>query len=377
MEALVDQTALVHHYVVDGCTKEWAPDKVGELVGWVISGGGQADCDFGGVGTWAPGADPMFNAPGVAGIPFGGPRLGYTFHGFFLQMHYDNVWGVEGAIDKSGIRVHYVTTPREHGLGWIAAAELSFYSPAVNIPPKEERFHVTRVCTVTGLEEPAHISAIWYHAHLIGKEFSTELYRHGQKSVLWRETSWHFDDQALPSLEAAGLTVYNGDQFVASCVYNSSTRDSNTYLNLETTDEMCWAQLQYYPHVGKGAACNGVVFAGALEPGEDVSKVYARHAPENYVPENVLGLNSEAPASEEPWSWRGASELARWAEQAKTEEPKKKSKKKKKKKKKEKKLSKKAIKKLCKKATNKKKCKKDDAKTHCKWAKKKKSCLVA
>ena len=273
MEALVDQTTLVHHYVVDGCTKEWAPDKVGELVGWVISGGGQADCDFGGVGTWAPGADPMFNAPGVAGIPFGGPRLGYTFHGFFLQMHYDNVWGVEGAIDKSGIRVHYVTTPREHGLGWIAAAELSYYSPAVMIPPKEERFHVTRVCTVTGLEEPAHISAIWYHAHLIGKEFSTELYRHGQKSVLWRETSWHFDDQALPSLEAAGLTVYNGDQFVASCVYNSSTRDSNTYLNLETTDEMCWAQLQYYPHVGKGAACNGVVFAGALEPGEDVSKV--------------------------------------------------------------------------------------------------------
>ena len=102
-------------------------------------------------------------------------------------------------------------------------------------------------------------------------------------------------------------------------------------------------------------------------------QVYARHAPENYVPEKVLGLNSEAPASKEPWSWRGASELARWAEQAKTEEPKKKSKKKKKKKK----LSKKAIKKLCKKAKNKKKCKKDDAKTHCKWAKKKKSCLVA
>lgn len=311
IEAIVDKRFLLHHYVVDACTKRWPEDKRGEKVGYKSHGGDLADCDIH-VGLWAPGADPMFEAPGVAGIPFGGD-VGYTFRGFFLQMHYDNPGGVTGEVDRSGIRVHYVTAPRQqHGLGWISAAELNNLPNRIAaIPPKQERYHISRVCTVTGLEEPASISAIWFHGHQLVREFQTELYRRGQRSVLWKETSWHFGDQFHYTLEAANLKVYNGDVFVSSCVYNSTERDTTTNIYFATTDEMCFSHLQYYPHAGKGAQCDGqydhrIVFHGPLEKDEDLRDVYTRHAPKDYVAESLLGFKSQAP-EDEAWSWDTAT----------------------------------------------------------------------
>lgn len=387
IEALVDRVDLVHHYILDGCPSRWDEGKLGEVVEE-----NQLTCDWW-VGGWAPGREPMMRAPADAALAFGAGAT--PLKGFRFQLHYDNPYGVRGAVDTSGIRLHYTTTPRAHALESFNVFELSF-APYVEVPEKRTRHFVAQVCQVRGLSDPIKVVEVSFHAHLLGREMYLELYRNGTRSDVLSENSWHFDDQYVFNMEARDLELYNGDVLVSACVYNSMERHSPTLMSIETTDEMCWSTMNYYP-AQSSFKCHSNMFQGDFEEGEPAAEVLERHTPafiSSLDEGSWMGQASEAPSQPARPAWSSivketeaivegsdadgiedSEELT--ADLGKVKKSKKKSKSKESKKKKKtskkgkKKLSAKKVKKLCGGASSKRKCKKGDAKKNCKFSKKK------
>jgi len=115
------------------------------------------------------------------------------------------------------------------------------------------------------------VTAVWYHAHLLGREMYTTLIRDGdgngdgdgeedQVVVTPRQASpvvkdlqsrdfWMFDNQETIPLEFDGIVendttmrgteVRPGDKIQATCVFDATHRDEATSFYLSTYDEMC------------------------------------------------------------------------------------------------------------------------------------------
>jgi len=306
IEGLID-TSLVHHYILDGCRNKWPAELVGKSHGTYGQGRPktEAECvDF--FGAWAPGRSPMLRAPGDAGIPFGPlgraqgnhndgrlPGGGMSMFGFNLQMHYDNPYGVEGMLDKSGLRVYYTTSPREFDMQLFTPLSLSS-DRGRQLPAQRERHYITQICEIRGLTEPVKIIDVSFHAHLLGREMYLELYRNGKMQPVFSESTWHFDDQYVYNIEAREQKLYNGDVLSTTCVYDSRERTETTVIGTETTDEMCWSILYTMPYADSIFCRSIEMVDGELEQGESAHTIVEKAG----YAATSLGKGSEAPLEE-------------------------------------------------------------------------------
>jgi len=127
----------------------------------------------------------------------------------------------------------------------------------------EEGSYVRRLCPATcglcdGESNPFNpdayrMTAIQYHAHLLGREMYTTLIRGGgaddeeepETMDLQSREFWIFDNQETIPFEfendaiQRGTEVRPGDKLQATCVYDSSYRTEPTNFYLSTYDEMC------------------------------------------------------------------------------------------------------------------------------------------
>ena len=293
IEALVGGP-LVHHYILNGCERAWDAWRVGNPAGRRMAG-----CNWW-FGGWAPGRDTMVKNPAKAAYIFGGPDSGARqLQGFILEMHYDNPGGVEGFIDRSGIRVHYTTTPRKHGVAPFKVFEISS-QPSVQIPAGLARSYIGQVCTISGSTEPVRVVEAGFHAHLLGCEMTLELYRGGKRTAILSENKWHFDDQYIENIEARDLKLYNGDVLVAACVFDSRERTSPTPFFIQTTDEMCWSTISYYPEQYSLSCRQARIFQGILGAEESIHNLLEDHAPAGYDIDSFGGRGEASVAPEQP-----------------------------------------------------------------------------
>ena len=268
LEAIIDESRHVHHYILNGCKEPWAAARDDYSPGMAREVGFGVGCrwQFGG---WAPGKNPFYEPPKTASRDMSG------LTGFSMQVHYDNPDEVAGVVDASGFRVHYATEPREHVLGSIRGLRLSV-DFGMLIPPKRKRWFLTRTCYVSGVEEDTIIQGVGFHAHLLGREMYSELWRDGKQVDLQSEESWYFDDQYDKDISSRGLRLKNGDMLQSTCVYDSSERDKDTYFGPETSDEMCWVTLVYLPYQ-RSIACDGASWNGVLRDGDDPRLIPLTH----------------------------------------------------------------------------------------------------
>jgi len=193
-------------------------------------------------------------------------------------VHYTNYDNDRGAIDRSTVRLLYTTQPRLNNIGSLVIERISYdRSGKWAIPPNKKRWFVTRSCTVTGLGAGNSVSLYQtsFHGHLLGNEMYMDMWKQGQmdrKVLLSHEHYWHFDDQTVTNQQARKLTIEDGDTFVGSCVYNSVGRKDPTDMGIETTDEMCWMSVNYFP--AADVHCKtGETWSGELKDGEDFTDI--------------------------------------------------------------------------------------------------------
>jgi hypothetical protein len=204
-----------------------------------------APCDMGSASTtwrpvygWAPGVG-TFELPPEAGFPEDA-----TTH-FVVQVHYSNPTNLQNQVDGTGFDVCTTATLRPNDADIMAFGTTSFTIPPLSV--------YTRTCTVQVpyYGQTTHLFAALPHMHLLGASISSSaLPADGGPSVdLGTVSHWSFGSQAwLPVADV--LNPY--DTVTTTCSWDNTTSSSVSF-GENTTNEMCFSFVMYYPAITSSA----------------------------------------------------------------------------------------------------------------------------
>ncbi|XP_030626622.1 DBH-like monooxygenase protein 2 homolog [Chanos chanos] len=200
------------------------------------------------IAAWGVGGG-AFEFPEVAGVPIGGDGRVQMYR---LEMHYNNPSKLKGRVDNSGLRFFYTSELRQHDAG-VFTTGLTV-SPVYAIPPTASRFHTFGLCDTSLIkqilpdsDQDLHVFASFLHTHLAGRKVRVGHFRDGKQiDFLTYDENYDFEYQQVINLGKT-KTIKQGDQVLVECTYNTQDRNAITWGGFETTDEMCFAFLYYYP----------------------------------------------------------------------------------------------------------------------------------
>ncbi|KAL5011591.1 hypothetical protein ScPMuIL_010142 [Solemya velum] len=190
-----------------------------------------------------------YELPGHVGFSIGKPSDPQLF---MIQIHYNNPDMKEGVLDSSGVRIYYTPTLRENEAGVLLTGMMS--NPRnIIIPPNYKNFlymgHCHPDCLEKGIpdgHDSINVVAVTHHTHLLGRRAVTRHIRNGTElPPLAVEARLNFEYQGKLFVEK--VTVKKGDVIRVECEFDSTGRTSNTHGGYSTKDEMCLAQIIYYP----------------------------------------------------------------------------------------------------------------------------------
>jgi len=270
-KVLLDNAKYVHHFILMAC-KDPLPV--------LVDGGPMVPSEMceQRIAGWIPGRDYFMLAPDTAGLSFGGVS-GSNIQGFQLQVHYHNHNRDMFKTDSSGFRLFYTTKPRPMRLGQFHGVKVEW--DVLNaIPPGRDRFFVTEGCRLVGMDAPATLVSVVYHAHMIATEMYTTLYReNGEKIAIHGDAHWNFNDQYSKDLQPLNVTVFNGDFVQSSCVFDSTSKDSRTTFGIGSENEMCFAVYWVMPQQPKMRCISPGYWEGDLEASDDAHAIREEHPP--------------------------------------------------------------------------------------------------
>ncbi|ESO86676.1 hypothetical protein LOTGIDRAFT_128636, partial [Lottia gigantea] len=179
--------------------------------------------------AWAKNAPPTV-LPKDVGFRVGG---GSTIRNIVLQIHYAHSSPYP---DQSGIRV-YVTRQKYK---YVAGIFLMM-SYSITIPPHKSVVHADVSCKYNGKTE-IHPFAYRTHAHelgtvITGYQYNKTYYMIGKGNPQWPQAFYPVTEK---------ITVKPGDNMLARCTYNSTQRDTPTYIGPTGKDEMCNFYTMFY-----------------------------------------------------------------------------------------------------------------------------------
>ncbi|WP_394828400.1 hypothetical protein [Pendulispora albinea] len=185
--------------------------------------------------AWAPGGQNLV-LPEETGFPQEG-----TTH-YVVQIHYNNVAGLEAETDASGFDV--CTTDK---LRPSDADVMAFGATNFTLPPRS-RYDMT--CKVTVPPFFGQVRAIYGmpHMHKLGTTLVNTLHPAGAgaKPVdLGTQSAWDFNNQPWYPIDA---TLRAGDVIKTRCAWINPTQSPVTF-GENTEDEMCYAFTVYYPKI--------------------------------------------------------------------------------------------------------------------------------
>ncbi len=189
--------------------------------------------------AWGPGTPPHV-LPDAAGFPL---EAGEEAH-FVLQLHYNNLQGLVGETDQSGIDLCTTTTLREHDADIMAFGGTGFQ----NLAPMATS---TLACTsnvpaALGAYFPISVFQSWPHMHTLGASLYGAVERGNQTEVLVDVPDYDFEYQITYPNDAVQIDV--GDDIVTRCTWDNTTA-SPVGFGEGTNDEMCFNFVSYYPRI--------------------------------------------------------------------------------------------------------------------------------
>lgn len=197
-----------------------------------------SDAQF--VAGWAPGGE-NYVLPDDVALELGGPD---TY--FILNMHYNNSAHHADAIDKSGLAMCTIDTPREQtaGMLWLGTVNIA-------IPPKAVDYSVSGDCpswASSYLTQPVYALTSFPHMHKLGKSFRTDIMRGGENGpieTLIDVPAFDFQTQ-LHYMHEPAVEIRPGDALRTTCTYDNPS-DQTVYVGEQTEDEMCFNFVTVYP----------------------------------------------------------------------------------------------------------------------------------
>lgn len=223
----VDNKAIVHHVLLFQSENSYSPEPQ-PCEGTMVNSANKL------VYGWAPGGSSLELPPDV-GMPMQG-----TTH-YMVQVHYNNLAGLEGQVDSSGFDLCTTDTPRPQ-----EADVLAFGTVAFEIPPHGS-LDTTCDFAVAPETPKLNVLAAFPHMHKLGRSIRTEVLAGGTGAPvdLGTQDPWDFNNQPWMPIKA---TISPGDVVRTRCVYENDT-DTKVKFGENTGDEMCFSFTMYYPRL--------------------------------------------------------------------------------------------------------------------------------
>ncbi len=222
----IDNEAILHHLLFMQAPKSVSPDP--------------APCDVTAsdwklLYAWGPGT-PAYVLPEEAGFPLAAGETGH----FVLQVHYNNLKGLAGQVDQTGMDLCTTTALRPHDADIMAFGGMQF-----TLPPNaaSELTCETTVPVIPGL--PLTVFQAWPHMHTKGASLTTAIDHGGSTEVLADVPNYDFDYQV--TYPATGK-LNAGDVVRTRCGWQNDTGKSVPF-GENTANEMCFNFVTYYPRV--------------------------------------------------------------------------------------------------------------------------------
>lgn len=223
----VDNTKIVHHllvYRVDETEKiSPVPKPCAQVVkqGWKL------------YYAWGPGTPPAV-LPAEAGYRMPG---GKSTH-YIVNVHYSNLTMRDGETDATAIEL-CTEPPRAHDADVMAVGSTKFTLPAHG----EKTIECSSHMSIIPATDPFTVFQTWPHMHLLGTHMSSEIvHNDGTKTPIIDKPYDFYNQVTYPTR----LTLEKSDKIITRCSWNNTTDGSVGY-GEDTSDEMCFNFLSFYP----------------------------------------------------------------------------------------------------------------------------------
>ncbi|KAL3870626.1 hypothetical protein ACJMK2_038674 [Sinanodonta woodiana] len=238
-KVILDNVNVMHHIIVYGCPQAGDSNiPLNQPYDCEMSpGGGCTDI----IGLWAVGVS------GECHHESSGFRIGV--HGYkraAFEFHWNNPALINGTTDSSGMTFYYTPKLRPNDAGVLMIGQRYLY-----IPPGETA--VTAIgtcpgeCTREMMTGSINITIAVNHMHYLGIQQRIELIRNGSKvrDVTFDE-KYSYDSPVIYRYDSP-IEVRPGDELKTTCVFRSTSRYKTTTFGEDTSKEMCFGFLTFYP----------------------------------------------------------------------------------------------------------------------------------
>jgi dopamine beta-monooxygenase len=167
----------------------------------------------------------------------------------WLEIHYSNPSNSPGQIDSSGFQIDFTSNLRTHNMGTLI---LGTPESDLAIPANTPSTVFSNTCSSRCINKlPADGINIVYtllHGHLLMNKMRMEIkFSNGTTdSTTFRSDKYNFHNQYIKIVDPP-IKVLPGSTITTVCDYDSLGVNKPTKGGKESTDEMCYAFVAYYP----------------------------------------------------------------------------------------------------------------------------------
>ncbi|HEU4410495.1 MAG TPA: peptidylglycine alpha-amidating monooxygenase [Polyangiaceae bacterium] len=184
---------------------------------------------------WGPGGLPL-ELPPEAGFPIeaGAPAR------FVVQAHYSNLKREAGHRDRTAINLCSTTELRPNDADVVAFGGVSFRLAA----GKRVKLDCSAPASILGAG-PVRALRAWPHMHTLGESFVGQVLHPDQSTTpLGAVLDYDFEHQLSYAVDA---TIGAGDVVKSSCTWDNTLGATDVLFGEETSREMCFNFITYYP----------------------------------------------------------------------------------------------------------------------------------
>ncbi|KAJ3216242.1 hypothetical protein HDU67_009752 [Dinochytrium kinnereticum] len=238
------ESKYIHHMIVYGCSAPpVAPAADGDVYDCGKMDAACGEFTF----SWVPGSSGS-SYPDTAGIPIG---VGENANRYFsLQVHYNNPEQDAGVVDRSGIKVWYTKTLRKYDVGVLTLGSISISIPPNSLEPTVLKPNLCPSTCTSKFPGPITLLSSGIHMHNLGLNQTTQRFRDGKElSPLITRRFYDFNYQGQTAIaNPEATTLLPRDSLLTTCAYRPTPNSASpTTFGEETTNEMCFNFIQYYP----------------------------------------------------------------------------------------------------------------------------------
>lgn len=249
-EPIVDKAEYVHHIVIFSCNRDVPITNSPYVCPAFVNECPKIHFE------WAPGSG-IYSLPSEVGILWGVAEN----RKIIVQIHYNNPEAkVTNALDSSYVNVYFTTKLRRFDAATsINGVQENF----INIPARTAGFQISDECgsaCTSRITDSIYIFSAFLHGHMSLKKIRTDIvYANGTiDNTSLREDNFKFDNQKYVYLNTP-IKISPGDSLKTYCEYDTSNLDKPVKGGEASTDEMCFAFINFYPRERGPFICIGRV----------------------------------------------------------------------------------------------------------------------